>query len=109
MLHRLIEDDEDIAITGIILTEILQGVKDDREYHAIKERLLMFPCIEPKGPDTYFHSARIYRACRDQGKTVRKTVDLIIAAICLENNLILLHRDRDFEHIADCTGLKIIK
>ncbi|MEE9614794.1 MAG: PIN domain nuclease [Thermodesulfobacteriota bacterium] len=108
-LHRLIEDDEDISITEIILTEILQGIKEDKDFKTVKDYLLEFPVHRPKGTETYLKAAGIYRDCRKKGKTVRKTVDCIIAAICIENNLTLLHKDSDFEQIGACTGLKIYK
>jgi len=108
-LHRLIEDEEDIAITEIILTEILQGIKKDSEFRIIKDYLLEFPIHRPKGIETYLRAARIYRDCRKKGKTVRKTLDCIIAAICMENDLILFHKDSDFNLIEACTGFKTLK
>ena len=108
-LHRLIEEEEDIAITEIILTEILQGIKEDKDFQIIKDYLLEFPIHRPKGIETYLKAAQIYRDCRKSGKTVRKTVDCIIAAICLENGLTLFHKDSDFDIIEECTGLKALK
>ncbi len=107
ILRRLIEEDEDISITEIILTEILQGIKEDKDFKKVKDYLLEFPVHKPKGTETYLKAAGIHRDCRKKGKTVRKTVDCIIAAICIENNLVLLHKDKDFEHIAVCTVLKV--
>jgi len=106
-LHRLIEDEEDISITGIILTEILQGIKNDRDFQTTKDCLLEFPIYGPKGVETYIRAAQLYRDCRKKGKTVRKTVDCIIATICMENDLTLLHKDGDFDLIGSCTTLKI--
>src|SRR3989339_2033811 len=99
ILHNLIENEEDIAITEIILTEVLQGVRDDKYFQSIKEYLSEFPIIKSNGINTYVKSAQIYRDCRRKGKTIRKTIDCIIAEICIENNLILLHKDSDFKHI----------
>ena len=109
MLHRLLEDDEDICITEIILTEILQGIKDDRDYQIIKTYLLEFPICSTKGVETYLNAACIYRDCRKQGITVRKTVDCIIASICIENGITLLHKDSDYDFIAKCTSLEVVK
>jgi predicted nucleic acid-binding protein len=109
MLHRLIEDEADISITEIIFTEILQGIKNDREFQVIKDYLLEFPVHGPRGIETYLHAVRIYRDCRKKGKTVRRTVDCIIAAICIENDLTLLHKDSDFGLIQTCTELQVIK
>ncbi len=109
ILHRLIEKEEDICITEVILTEILQGIKDDTNFAATKKYLLEFPIIRSKGIETYLEAADIYRMCRKKGRTVRKTVDCIIAAIAKENKLALLHNDSDFEIMKDCTGLRTIE
>jgi predicted nucleic acid-binding protein len=108
MLHRLIEDEEDVCITEIILTEVLQGIKDDKEFRKVKSYLLEFPVYSPKGVETYVEAASIYRDCRRKGKTVRKTVDGIIAAICIEHGLVLLHKDSDFTLIEKCGVLNCL-
>jgi len=105
-LHNFIENDEDLCITGIILTEILQGIKDDKTCEEIKEYLLEFPLYDPTGINTYIEAANLYRKCAKKRKTVRKTIDCIIAAIAMENDLIVFHKDMDFDHIAECAGLK---
>lgn len=109
ILHKLIEKEEEICITEIILTEILQGIKEDTAYETTKSYLLEFPIIKPKGRETYISAAEIYRKCRKKGKTIRKTIDCIIAAIAQENNLTILHNDNDFEVIKKCSGLKTIE
>ena len=106
ILHELIEANKDIGITEIIVTEILQGIKEERDFLLTQEYLLAFPIFTPLGIETYLHAARIFRECRKAGKTVRKTVDCMIAAICIEHNLTLLHNDRDFNRIAECSGLR---
>jgi predicted nucleic acid-binding protein len=106
VLDRLIEDEQDVSITEIILTELLQGIKDDRAFRMMRTYLLDFPIYGPKGVESYIRAAQIYRDCRKQGKTVRKTLDCIIAAICIEHGLTLLHRDSDFDLIQECVGLK---
>ncbi len=108
-LHRLIEQEEDISLVDIVLTEILQGIKEERDFHRVKGYLLEFPIYRPKGIETYLRAAQIYRDCRKKGKTVRKTVDCIIAAICLENDMAILHKDSDFDIIEACAGLKVFK
>ncbi|MBI4745413.1 MAG: PIN domain nuclease [Deltaproteobacteria bacterium] len=107
-LHRLIEGEEDTCLTGIVLTEILQGIKDDKEAREITEDLLAFPIYNPTGIDTYIEAANIYRQCMKKGKTVRKTIDCLIAAIAIENNLTLFHNDKDFSSIEQCTELKTL-
>ncbi len=109
ILHRLIKDEEDISLTEIILIEILQGIKDDENFKRVKGYLLEFPIHKPKGTETYLKAAEIYRDCRKKGKTVRKTVDCIISAICIENGLTLFHKDNDFDIIEGCAGLKVLR
>ncbi len=108
-LHDLIEKREDIAISEIILTEVLQGVTEEKEFQTLKSYLFQFPFYGPKGVSTYIEAAQIYRACRKRGITIRSSIDCIISAICIENDLALLHKDNDFNMIARCTGLKILK
>ena len=108
ILHELIARDEDIGITGIILTEILQGIKDDKVSYKTREYLLEFPLYEPSGITTYIEAANIYRHCLRKGKTIRKTIDCLIAAVAIENNLTLFHHDFDFDHIAQCTALRVM-
>lgn len=107
-LHNLIEKEEDVCISGIIFTEILQGIKNDKFFSEIKRYLLEFPIYNPKSIDTYIFAANIFRQCGKKGKTVRKTVDCLIAAIAIENGLILLHNDRDFDSIKQCADLRVV-
>jgi len=108
-LHRLIQDEEEISISEIILTEILQGVKEEKRFLKIKNYLLELPFYEPKGIVTYSEAARVFRLCREKGKTIRSTIDCIIAAICLENNLSILHKDKDYDIIQECAGLIVFR
>ena len=108
-LHDLIIREEDLCLTTIHLTEILQGIRADTEFARTKRYLLSFPIFLTGEINTFLHAAEIYRLCRQRGKTVRKTVDCIIAAIAIENDLTLFHNDRDFTKIAECTNLSVLE
>jgi len=108
ILHELIEGEEEIAITGIILTEILQGIKEERPFRTTRDFLLEFPAYEPVSI-TWIRAASIYKECRKNGNTPRSTIDCLIAAVCLEHDFTVLHKDRDYEIIAKYTGLKVMK
>jgi predicted nucleic acid-binding protein len=105
--RQLIEDEEDLCLTSFNLTEILQGIKHEPLYEATKRHLLAFPLFEPDEVSTYVHAADIYRVCQRRGRTIRSTIDCLIAAIAMERDLVLLHNDRDFAHIAECTPLAV--
>lgn len=108
-LHNLIVHGKDICLTEIIVTEILQGIRDDKIYNDIKRYILQFPLYEANGINIYIEAANIFRKCRKKGHTIRKTVDCIIAAIAIESNLILFHNDKDFDSIAQCYNLRMLK
>ena len=108
-LKILIEKGVDICLAGIILTEILQGIKDDKVFEETKGCLLAFPIIKPASLVTYISAANIYRSCRTKGITINRTIDVIISAIAIENNISVFHNDKDFDRIAECTNLKTFK
>lgn len=100
-LHHLIEEGEDICIADIILTEILQGIKSDKDFKQTKEYLLEFPIYSMKDVNSYVEAAQVYRICRKKGLIVRRPIDCIIARIAIENNLVLFHNDRDFDTLTE--------
>jgi len=106
-LECLVVDNEDLALCGIILTEILQGIADDTTHRRVRRYLsplLMLPM-----PDTVFvRAADIYRKLRKTGITIRKSNDCIIAATALEHHGQLLHNDTDFVHIEKHFPLKVV-
>ncbi len=109
IIEKLIADDNDIAIPDISLTEILQGIRDEKEYADVKTALLTFPILSLTAVSSYIAAAELYRKCRKKGSTVRNTVDLLIAQISIEHKATLLHKDRDFETIANVCDLKLYK
>ena len=108
-IRRIIENDEDICLTGIVVTEILQGIRDERQNREIRDYLLEFPMMNPQGISSYIRAAEIYRTCARKGKAVRKTIDCLIDAVAIEHDLLLFHHDRDFVNIHKCCGLKIFE
>lgn len=98
-----------VVIGDYILAEILQGFKNDSDFSTAKESLKVFPCFELCNEALAVKSAENYRYMRKKGKTVRKTVDLIIGTFCIENDIELLHNDRDFDAMEKYLGLKIRK
>jgi len=106
-LEKLIADEEEVYLSEYILTEVLQGFRDDREYEAARQCLLRFPIARLRNKDSYIEAAQIYRQCRKQGITIRKTADCLIACTAIENDLFLLHKDNDFNLIASVCPLKV--
>lgn len=109
LARELIEGPEDIGLPGIVLEEILRGVRSDLRYRELRAVLLAdFPYLEARR-STFLRSAEIYRTLRKRGKTIRSPVDCLIAAHCLEADARLLHDDADFRTIATVTGLRLFE
>ena len=89
--------DKTIVVGDLILTEVLQGFQRNRDFKTAQDLMLRFLFIEMLGKDLAIKSATNYRYLRKKGVTIRKTIDVIIGTCCIENELSLLHDDRDFE------------
>lgn len=97
------------VITGdIILTEVLQGFRHDKDYKNAKELMSILPCMEMGGCEVAVQSADNYRELRKKGVSLRKTIDVIIGTFCIKENIPLLHDDKDFEPLVKHLGLKTI-
>ncbi|MBF0441201.1 MAG: PIN domain-containing protein [Oligoflexales bacterium] len=93
-----------------VIQEILQGIRDQKAFQKVKTGMLSLRNIMETIPlDVYLHAADIYRAGRLKGLTIRSSVDCLIAAIALRNNLVLWHKDRNFDAIAKYTELRVIQ
>ncbi|MBK8815062.1 MAG: PIN domain nuclease [Methylococcaceae bacterium] len=97
--------EQDIVFTRFQQLELLQGCRDEREWSLLSEYLDGQDYIEIQ-PTTWSAAARIYYDLRKQGLTVRSPIDCCIAQITLENQLLLIHDDRDFITISQVVPLK---
>ena len=98
-----------IIMGDLILTEVLQGFKSDKDFDTAKSFLDALPFRQMGGYDIAVQSARNYRKLRQMGITVRKTMDVMIATFCIIEGLTLLHDDRDFDPIASHFPLSTCK
>jgi predicted nucleic acid-binding protein len=105
-LDQALLDEEDLAVIPIIVTEVLQGFRTDSGFRRARRVLVSLPTIHPT-LSCHVRAARLYRALRRRGVTVRGAVDCIIAQTCLDIGAELLSPDADFERIARCTPLRL--
>ncbi len=108
LFESLIVKGEDICLCGVILTEILQGIKDEKEYSKT-ESILSSLIYLPMERNTCLLAADIYRSMRSKGITIRNSIDCMIAAVCIENGIPILHNDKEFDLIAMEFDLKVLK
>jgi predicted nucleic acid-binding protein len=95
-----------LAVGDLIAAEVLQGVRDEREFKWVKRTLDAFEHIDLAGYDLAVKASDNYRLLRALGITVRKTIDTLIATRCIQDGLTLLHADRDFFPFTRHLGLK---
>jgi len=99
----------DVVTCGPVVQELTQGFADENLLGAFRERLLAIPCLSDPLPLALFlEGASIYRSGRRRGYTIRSAVDCLIAAIAIDNDVPVWHRDRDFTAIARYTRLRAV-
>jgi predicted nucleic acid-binding protein len=97
-----------LGLTDIILCEVLQGIRDDRQFAQVRDALLCYEVFDMGGAELALAAAKNSLTLRAQGIAVRKTIDCLIATFCLQNGHALLHNDRDFEPFEAMFGLQVI-
>ena len=100
-------DFDDVVTCLPIVQEVLQGFRDEAVYRRARAAILALPIVEsPLGSDVFLDAVDLYRAARRSGRTVRSSVDCLIAACAIRHDLEVLHRDRDFPAISEISGLR---
>jgi len=97
-----------VVIGDIVLTEVLQGFQNDRDFVKAKKLFDSLYFMSMLGKKLAIKSAENYRKLKKKGITARKTIDVIIATFCIENNLLLLHSDRDFRIMEKHLALRVV-
>jgi predicted nucleic acid-binding protein len=98
-----------LGLTDLTLCEVLQGVRGDREFEEVLQELLKFELFETGGERLATAAAQNFRTMRKRGRTVRKTIDCLIASFCILHGHTLLHRDSDFVHFEELLGLSVVR
>jgi predicted nucleic acid-binding protein len=94
--------------TGVILQDVLQGLRPGRKSETFKDSFLAIPRVcDPLTGDLYAHAAEIYRDGHRRGYTISSSADCLIAAVAIETGIPVWEKDRDFKNIARFTPLRI--
>ena len=101
-------DRKRLGLTDLILCEVLEGVRDEQEFGLVQSELERFELFETGGEELAIAAARNYGRIREEGRTVRKTIDCLIATFCMAHGHALLHRNRDFDAFEQILGLAVI-
>lgn len=106
-VRELLESEERLASTEVVVMEVLAGARDDA--HLERLRRILFGCefLPLAGLSDYEDAAALYRQCRRAGKSLRSLTDCLIAVVAIRGGTELLHADRDFDTIARHAPLRI--
>lgn len=96
-----------LAIGDLILTEVLQGFDQQRDFNQARKMLTSLMVVELGGQEIAIQAAKNFRALQRLGMTPRKTIDTVIATRCIESGYDLLHSDRDFDPFVKHLGLRV--
>jgi predicted nucleic acid-binding protein len=102
---RALLGSREIAVGDLMLCEILQGLRGEREARQVEGWLRRFDIVEMVGEANAVAAARNFRELRRRGVTIRRTIDLLIGTWCIVNGAPLLHNDRDFNPMVEHLGL----
>ena len=97
---------QDAGLVPVILTEVLQGFRSDRDLERARALLVRLPVLT-LDVEGHVAAARLFRHLRRRGITVRGSVDCIIAQTCIAADVELLSFDRDFVAIARHSRLRL--
>jgi predicted nucleic acid-binding protein len=100
---------QEIMTGDLIITEVLQGIREEEKYRRIKRVLCSLKYVRFTRKPLAIRAADNYRFLRQRGITVRKTIDVIIGTWCIANDFPLLHNDHDFDPMEQYLGLKVVR
>jgi predicted nucleic acid-binding protein len=106
-LARLIQEETDVLTCGVVVAEVLQGLRQDKTRKTIERHFLDMEWLNPREPETYLRTAGLFRDLRSRGITIRSTIDCLIAALAAEHNVLLLSKDRDIRLIVESGLLEV--
>lgn len=98
---KLVHGDYQIYTCGVVVTEVFQGFRKSKRVDHLADLFRDMNLLEPVGIDFYFRAADLYRSLRQRGKTIRSTIDCMIAVLAEEHACSILARDRDMDTILD--------
>ncbi|HYM62086.1 MAG TPA: PIN domain nuclease [Thermoanaerobaculia bacterium] len=112
-LARLIREEADLVTCGLVVSEVLQGLRQSKSLLAIESHFREMDWLSPKEPDTYIEAADLFRRLRVRGLTIRSTIDCVIANLAAHHDALIFSKDRDLtliveSHLLDLRAMPIV-
>ena len=100
-------DFEHVVTCLPVVQEVLQGFRDENAFRTAREAMYSLPLVEnPLHLNLFEEAVSLFRTARQNGITIRSSVDCLIAACALRADLEVLHRDRDYAKLATISRLR---
>ena len=106
-LAHLIREEADLVTCGLVVSEVLQGLRQTKSVSTIEHHFREMDWLTPIEPDTYIEAADLFRRLRSRGVTVRSTVDCVIASLAAHHDALILAKDRDLTLLVESGLLKV--
>jgi predicted nucleic acid-binding protein len=106
--ETLVSSDRSVGLPGIVLQEVLSGLKSEKQLLELREKLLAAFAIVPATVDDHVQAARLKNACIARGLNV-SSIDCLIAASAIGGGHRLFAVDADFEAIRRHSDLELVK
>lgn len=106
-LAHLIREEADLVTCGLVVSEVLQGLRRAKSLSTIESHFREMDWLTPKEPDTYIEAADLFRRLRLRGLTIRSTIDCVIANLAAHHDALVLSKDRDFTLIVESNLLDL--
>jgi hypothetical protein len=108
-LHAAMMGRESIAVTEVVVGEVLAGAGTAREFHELRGMLLSFPVLSLRGLSGFERASELARECRRAGEALRRgLLDCLVAVPAIEAGASVLHRDHDFDVLSRHTALQVV-
>lgn len=98
----------ELALCGPVVMELRMGAQSDRALSELNAWMMDLRYVPIEDRADFLEAARLYREARARGVTVRKPIDCLIAALAIRQDASLLHLDRDFDHLAKVSPLRVL-
>ena len=108
-VRALLESNQSLASTEVVIMEVLAGARDDAHWQRLRRLLFGCELLPVAGLVDFEDAAALYRQCRRAGKKLRSLTDCLIAVVAIRSGAELLHADRDFDTIAELAPLQIAR
>jgi predicted nucleic acid-binding protein len=106
-LAQLIREEADLVTCGLVVSEVLQGLRKSKTVLTIETHFREMDWLSPTEPDTYLEAADLLRSLRARGLTIRSTIDCVIAKLAADHGALILSKDRDLTLIVESRFLNL--